>query len=129
MEKGKTSNFDILPSGWICAKHDSGMPVYLHKQTRVVSLTKPYFLGKGSIKVTTPNLEMKKKTCDNLPFRFQHHMVPLSAVPCLSYQLALDEEAGVEVPSLAGKKEIPFWQYQNETKVQLPKRLLFACAS
>ena len=68
---------------------------------------------------------MKKKTCDNLPFRFQHHMVPLSAVPCLSYQLALDEEAGVEVPSLAGKKEIPFWQYQNETKVQLPKRLLF----
>ena len=61
MEKGKTSNFDILPSGWICAKHDSGMPVYLHKQTRVVSLTKPYFLGKGSIKVNHPKLGYEKE--------------------------------------------------------------------
>ncbi len=44
--------FDILPEGWICVTHNSGLPIYLHKQLRVVSVSRPYFLGKGSIRVS-----------------------------------------------------------------------------
>lgn len=44
--------FDILPEGWICVSHNSGIPIYLHKQLRVVSVTRPYFLGKGSVRVS-----------------------------------------------------------------------------
>lgn len=51
--------------------HNSGMPLYLHKQTRVCTLAKPYFLGPGSVR---------------------KHEVPVSAVPCLQYRRALEEE-------------------------------------
>ncbi|KAK0163293.1 hypothetical protein PV327_006991 [Microctonus hyperodae] len=47
------------------------MPLYLHKQSRVCTLTKPYFLGPGSVR---------------------KHEVPVSAVPCLQYRRALQEE-------------------------------------
>ena len=43
--------FDILPEGWLALTHTSGMPVYLHKQLRVCSLSRPYFLGPGSARV------------------------------------------------------------------------------
>jgi microprocessor complex subunit DGCR8 len=49
-EKGHDP-FDILPEGWIIVTHMSGMPVYLHKQLRVCSLSRPYFLGPGSARV------------------------------------------------------------------------------
>ncbi|CAB4063490.1 DCGR8 [Lepeophtheirus salmonis] len=52
--------------------HSSGMPIYLHRPSRVVSLSKPYFLGKGSVK---------------------HHAIPVSSIPCLSYKRGLEEEA------------------------------------
>eukprot|EP00096_Caligus_rogercresseyi_P005168 TRINITY_DN2014_c0_g1_i1.p1 TRINITY_DN2014_c0_g1~~TRINITY_DN2014_c0_g1_i1.p1 ORF type:complete len:582 (-),score=188.70 TRINITY_DN2014_c0_g1_i1:985-2484(-) len=48
------------------------MPIYLHRPSRVVSLSKPYFLGKGSVK---------------------HHAIPVSSIPCLSYKRGLEEEA------------------------------------
>lgn len=51
--------------------HNSGMPLYLHKQSRVCTLAKPYFLGPGSVR---------------------KHEVPVSAVPCLQYKRALQEE-------------------------------------
>lgn len=51
--------------------HNSGMPLYLHKQSRVCTLAKPYFLGPGSVR---------------------KHEVPVSAVPCLQYRRALQEE-------------------------------------
>lgn len=43
--------FEVLPEGWVCVTHNSGMPTYLHKATRVVTLSKPYFLGSGSVRV------------------------------------------------------------------------------
>jgi len=49
-EKGKDP-FDVLPEGWICVTHNSGMPVYLHRASRVCTATKPYFLGTGSLRV------------------------------------------------------------------------------
>lgn len=63
--------FDVLPEGWIQVTHNSGMPVYLHKQSRVCTLSKPYFLGPGSTR---------------------KHEVPMSAVPCLHYRREKEKE-------------------------------------
>lgn len=55
IEKGQ-NHFDVLPEGWIQVTHNSGMPLYLHKTTRVCTLSKPYFLGPGSVRVSPPFL-------------------------------------------------------------------------
>ncbi|XP_011304716.1 microprocessor complex subunit DGCR8 [Fopius arisanus] len=65
------NHFDVLPEGWVQVTHNSGMPLYLHKQSRVCTLAKPYFLGPGSVR---------------------KHEVPVSAVPCLQYKRALQDE-------------------------------------
>ncbi|XP_033329498.2 microprocessor complex subunit partner of drosha [Megalopta genalis] len=65
------NHFDVLPEGWVQVTHNSGMPLYLHKQSRVCTLAKPYFLGPGSVR---------------------KHEVPVSAIPCLQYKRALQEE-------------------------------------
>lgn len=65
------NHFDMLPEGWIQVTHKSGMPVYLHKGSRVCTLSRPYYLGQGSVR---------------------KHNVPLNAVPCLQYRRALEEE-------------------------------------
>ncbi|XP_066248684.1 microprocessor complex subunit DGCR8 [Euwallacea similis] len=70
VEKGK-NHFDVLPEEWIQVTHNSGMPIYLHKSTRVCTLSRPYFLGSGSAR---------------------KHLVPVSAIPCLSYRRALEHE-------------------------------------
>jgi microprocessor complex subunit DGCR8 len=46
------NHFDVLPEGWVQVTHNSGMPLYLHKQTRVCTLSQPYFLGPGSARVS-----------------------------------------------------------------------------
>lgn len=51
IEKGQ-NHFDILPEGWIQVTHNSGMPLYLHKPSRVCTFAKPYFLGSGSARVS-----------------------------------------------------------------------------
>ncbi|KAK6619870.1 hypothetical protein RUM44_006270 [Polyplax serrata] len=70
VEKVK-NHFEVLPDGWITLTHNSGMPLYLHRPTRVCTLSKPYCLGTGSAR---------------------KHAIPLSAVPCLEYRRAMDEE-------------------------------------
>lgn len=64
-------HFEVLPEGWIEVTHNSGMPVYLHKQTRVCTLSKPYFLGPGSAR---------------------KHEVPITAIACLHYRRELSKE-------------------------------------
>ncbi|KAL1424926.1 hypothetical protein MTO96_019788 [Rhipicephalus appendiculatus] len=64
-------HFEVLPEGWIQVTHNSGMPVYLHKQSRVCTLAKPYFLGPGSIR---------------------KHEVPISGIPCLHYKREKEKE-------------------------------------
>lgn len=44
-----------LPDGWIMTFHNSGIPVYLHRESRVVTWSRPYFLGTGSIRVRAAN--------------------------------------------------------------------------
>ncbi|XP_053661462.1 microprocessor complex subunit DGCR8 [Anopheles marshallii] len=69
-EKGR-NHFEVLPEGWVQATHTSGMPLYLHKATRVCTTSRPYFLGPGSVR---------------------KHEIPLSAIPCLNYRKALEKE-------------------------------------
>lgn len=70
IEKGQ-NHFDVLPEGWIKVTHNSGMPLYLHKTSRVCTLSRPYFLGPGSVR---------------------KHQIPVNAIPCLSYSRALEKE-------------------------------------
>ncbi|KAG5682513.1 hypothetical protein PVAND_011862 [Polypedilum vanderplanki] len=69
-EKGR-NHFEMLPEGWVQVTHDSGMPLYLHRQSRVCSASRPYFLGPGSVR---------------------KHEIPLSSIPCLNYQKSLERE-------------------------------------
>lgn len=71
LEEVCKNHFDILPENWIEATHKSGMPIYLHKKTRVVTLSRPYFLGPGDPK---------------------SHLAPLSAISCLQYQKGLENK-------------------------------------
>ncbi|CAD6189779.1 unnamed protein product [Caenorhabditis auriculariae] len=48
------------------------MPVYMHKFTRSVTLSRPYFLGEGSLR---------------------SHRIPLSAIPCLHRKRVDEQEA------------------------------------
>ncbi|XP_006640183.1 microprocessor complex subunit DGCR8 [Lepisosteus oculatus] len=60
-----------LPDGWIMTFHNSGIPVYLHRETRVVTWSRPYFLGTGSIR---------------------KHDAPTSSIPCLHYKKMKEQE-------------------------------------
>lgn len=51
LEKGK-NHFEILPEGWLQVTHNSGLPIYMHKASRVCSVSRPYFLGPGSLRVS-----------------------------------------------------------------------------
>ncbi|XP_026468757.1 microprocessor complex subunit DGCR8 [Ctenocephalides felis] len=64
------NHFEVLPEGWIQVTHNSGMPIYLHRASRVCCMSRPYFLGPGSSR---------------------KHEIPLSAIPCLSYRKALEK--------------------------------------
>ncbi|CAH0696951.1 unnamed protein product [Spodoptera exigua] len=69
-EKG-VNHFEVLPLDWIMVRHISGMPIYMHRATRVCTLSKPYFLGSGNTR---------------------RHDIPISAIPCFAYRKALEEE-------------------------------------
>jgi len=70
IEKGK-NHFDVIPNGWVVVEHISGMPIYLHRQSRSISVTRPYHLGPASAR---------------------RHPIPINAIPCLSYKKALETE-------------------------------------
>lgn len=48
---GEVPDID-LPEGWIGLAHKTGAIVYMHRDTRVVTWSRPYKLGKhGSLRV------------------------------------------------------------------------------
>lgn len=75
LEEVCKNHFDILPENWIEATHKSGMPIYLHKKSRVVTLSRPYFLGPGDPR---------------------SHLAPLSAISCLQYQKGLESKENIK---------------------------------
>lgn len=46
-----------LPEGWTMITHTSGIPVYLHKKSKVVTWSRPYCLLSGHILVRLLNFE------------------------------------------------------------------------
>ena len=46
------NHFDVIPNGWVVVEHISGMPIYLHRQSRSISVTRPYHLGPASARVS-----------------------------------------------------------------------------
>ncbi|XP_017060297.1 microprocessor complex subunit DGCR8 isoform X2 [Drosophila ficusphila] len=76
LEEKRLNHFEVLPEGWVQVTHNSGMPLFLHRKTRVCCASRPYFLGTGSAR---------------------KHAVPLGAVPCLNYRRALDEESEAQL--------------------------------
>ncbi|CAL9708674.1 unnamed protein product [Knipowitschia caucasica] len=85
-----------LPDGWIMTFHNSGIPVYLHRETRVVTWSRPYFLGTGSIRKHDP---------------------PTSSIPCLHYKNMREQEEkelNGEVTSNANESLVKPSQVDNE---------------
>ncbi|XP_061907622.1 microprocessor complex subunit DGCR8 isoform X1 [Entelurus aequoreus] len=82
-----------LPDGWIMTFHNSGIPVYLHRETRVVTWSRPYFLGTGSIR--------------------KHHP-PTSSIPCLHYKNMKDREE----KELNGEVALPAKESLNKSSAE-----------
>ncbi|XP_055109580.1 microprocessor complex subunit DGCR8 isoform X2 [Symphalangus syndactylus] len=74
-----------LPDGWIMTFHNSGVPVYLHRESRVVTWSRPYFLGTGSIRKHDP---------------------PLSSIPCLHYKKMKDNEEREQSSDLTPSEDV-----------------------
>ncbi|KAI6243712.1 Microprocessor complex subunit DGCR8/PASHA [Aphelenchoides fujianensis] len=74
--------FNVLPDGWIEITHDSGLPVYLHRATRVCTFSRPYFLGTSSVR---------------------HHKVPASSVPCFYMKKRQEELKNQKEPNLLSR--------------------------
>ncbi|PAA82929.1 hypothetical protein BOX15_Mlig020413g1 [Macrostomum lignano] len=62
-----------LPPSWIPIDHTSGLTMYLHKPTKVVTLARPYFAGSVALR---------------------NHLIPVACLPCLGYRRGL-EAAGL----------------------------------
>lgn len=75
LEEKEQNHFEVLPEGWVQVTHNSGMPLYLHTSARVCTVSRPYFLGPGSVR---------------------KHQIPISAVPCLSYRRAVEKEENIK---------------------------------
>uniref|UniRef100_A0A7I4XXI3 DRBM domain-containing protein n=1 Tax=Haemonchus contortus TaxID=6289 RepID=A0A7I4XXI3_HAECO len=73
-ERLEHDHFMNLPEGWARITHNSGMPVYLHRKTRVVSLSKPYFIGTQGVR---------------------DHRIPVTGIPCLHQRRVLERDAAL----------------------------------
>uniref|UniRef100_A0A914CES2 DRBM domain-containing protein n=1 Tax=Acrobeloides nanus TaxID=290746 RepID=A0A914CES2_9BILA len=77
-----TDHFDVLPDGWVEITHSSGLPVYLHRTSRVCTFGRPYFIGPGSSR---------------------HHHVPESAIPCYFQKKVLKQVEEQEKKELSNE--------------------------
>jgi hypothetical protein len=83
-----------LPDGWCEVFHTSGFPLYFHKQTRVVTLSRPYFLGSISVR---------------------HHLIPVASIPCLYMKRLQEEQDEMEESSPTNdESKCPFKTTQQE---------------
>ncbi|KAE9527741.1 hypothetical protein AGLY_012814, partial [Aphis glycines] len=56
LEEVCKNHFDILPENWIEATHKSGMPIYLHKKTRVVSKLGDMIIPNAKVETAQENI-------------------------------------------------------------------------
>ncbi|KAL4705413.1 hypothetical protein ACJJTC_002436 [Scirpophaga incertulas] len=98
-EKGM-NHLEVLPLDWMIVRHYSGMPIYMHRPTRVCTLSKPYFLGKGNTR---------------------RHDIPITSIPCLAYRRAIEEEKKQEEIDRLTEEEIKKGTWANlVTKLEQP---------
>ena len=91
-----------LPDGWCEVFHTSGFPIYFHRQTRVVTLSRPYFLGSVSVR---------------------HHLIPVAAIPCLYMKRLQEEQDETETSSPTNdESKCPFKRTQQENSSSPPNR-------
>uniref|UniRef100_A0A8D9FEU6 Microprocessor complex subunit DGCR8 n=1 Tax=Cacopsylla melanoneura TaxID=428564 RepID=A0A8D9FEU6_9HEMI len=80
-DKFSSEHSEDLPPDWVKKEYSAGILFYIHVPTNIVSTTRPYMLGPGSIK--------KHKLCMN-------------AIPCLDYLRRLEKSNETEsVESIA----------------------------
>ena len=90
----KDKHKHTLPDGWCEVFHTSGYPLYFHKQTRVVTLSRPYFLGSVSVR---------------------HHLIPVVSIPCLYMKRLQDEQnENEESSSSTAPSKCPFKTAEEE---------------
>ena len=87
IEKRK-NHFDVLPQGWVKIDHESGVPIYLHRPSRSVTISRPYCLGTASARVI-----LKKKIYF---FLCLDHTFPVH----LFYQLYIQETGNLNITGL-----------------------------
>ncbi|VDM73637.1 unnamed protein product [Strongylus vulgaris] len=90
-----------LPEGWTRITHNSGMPVYLHRKSRVVSLSKPYFIGTQGVR---------------------DHPIPVTGIPCLHQRRIMERDAALAAEAERQKKnesEASETTLENEIKQKL----------
>ncbi|CAD5120347.1 DgyrCDS8921 [Dimorphilus gyrociliatus] len=92
----------ILPSGWVEIRHFSGMNVYLHRESRVCTMSMPYHIGKESAR---------------------RHNVPLAAIPCFAYKRGLEkrDQPNAEDSCPVAKKSKMEEKNQDECQGELVK--------
>ncbi|CAF1006049.1 unnamed protein product [Adineta steineri] len=93
-----------LPDGWCEVFHTSGFPLYFHKQTRVVTLSRPYFLGSVSVR---------------------HHLIPVTSIPCLYMKRLQEEQDETEESSssvINNESKCPFKMTQQENSTSPSSR-------
>lgn len=93
-----------LPSGWIETLHESGVPIYMHKETRVATLSRPYALSS--------NVSLRK------------HAIQLASIPCVQQRRMADHRHNSRIKLTGGENEISLPQAQLKTLTQLREETL-----
>lgn len=78
------SSTEPLPEGWVVLTHVTGIPIYLHKKTKVVTLSRPFTLLHGFV---------------------GKHKIRLQSIPCLHYKKNLEKLEELKNGRDSGKLE------------------------
>ena len=95
----------LLPKGWVQVWHKSGIPVYMHTETRVVTLSRPYFL---------PYIRS-----------IRTHFIPIDSVPCMKEWMLGEKDGATILEQKCGLKNAREFQTLSHDKVQVYLRELW----
>ncbi|CAP20971.2 Protein CBR-PASH-1 [Caenorhabditis briggsae] len=111
LDRGPADRIDLdknhpLPDGWTVITHFSGMPVYYHRFTRVVTHSRPYQV-EGIVR---------------------DHDIPLPSIPCLYRQIMDEKQKNLENQSEMTEEEIQEnLQLHESEKTMSPERYRLYC--
>ncbi|KAI6653754.1 Microprocessor complex subunit DGCR8 [Oopsacas minuta] len=94
-----------LPNGWVQVWHKSGIPVYLHVETRTVTVSRPYFL---------PYIR-----------NIRTHFIPVDSVPCMKEWMYGKKNGSAVLEQKCGIKDAKDFQTLSADKVNVYLRELW----